>query len=168
MKAKKLIWLALPIMLLGVGCSTSKDHLKDSATKETVKETTTEASSNETSSIESSSYIESLFDLEDDWNKATDTMNNAVGDANYKVALKDLKDLTFKFEELEPNSKYEEVHKKMVHTMETMREGIELTLSNVDDKTHSDYLKGMSTITEALSSHADALHELVQMTKSHN
>ncbi|KFN04004.1 hypothetical protein [Bacillus clarus] len=52
--------------------------------------------------------------------------------------------------------------------METMREGIELTLSNVDDKTHSDYLKGMSTITEAISSKEDVLDELVQVTKSHN
>ncbi|PFA58896.1 DUF6376 family protein [Bacillus sp. AFS015896] len=156
MKAKKLIYLALPIMLLGVGCSTSTDHLKNSAT-------------NETSSIESSSYIESYFALKNDWNKATYTMmNNADDDDIYKGTLNDLKNLTFQFEELEPDSKYEEVHKKIVHTMKTMREGIELTLSNVDDKTHSDYLKGMSTITEAISSHEDALHELVQVKKSHN
>ncbi|MGE7856259.1 MULTISPECIES: DUF6376 family protein [Bacillus] len=156
MKAKKLIYLALPIMLLGVGCSTSK-------------ETTTETSSNETSSIESSSYTESLYDLQNDWNKATYTlMNNAGDDDIYKDTLKDLKNLTYKFEELEPDSKYEKVHKKIVHTMETMREGIELTLLNVDDKTHSDYLKGMSTITEAISSQEDALDELVQVTKSHN
>lgn len=39
MKAKKLICLALPIMLLGVGCETGKDYSKSSRGKEVMEGT---------------------------------------------------------------------------------------------------------------------------------
>ncbi|MFF2341691.1 hypothetical protein [Bacillus mycoides] len=155
MKAKKLICLALPIMLLGVGCSTSKDHLKESVSSETTTEPSTE-----TESAESAKYENALYELEGEWYKAETSRNNSVvGDANYKAALNKLMELSFKFEELKPDSKSEETHKKIVHSMEIMREGIELQIANMNNKRNNDYSKAESKMIEATSIHSQAFRK---------
>lgn len=159
MKAKKLICLALPIMLLGVGCSTSKDHLKES----TSSETTTEAST-ETASAKSAKYENALYELEGEWYNAETSRNNSVaGDANYKAALNKLMELSFKFEELKPDSRSEETHKKIVNSMEIMRESIELQLANMNNKRSSDYSKAQSMMIEATSIHSQAFRKWLEV-----
>ncbi|MED1268235.1 hypothetical protein P4U03_16775 [Bacillus mycoides] len=159
MKAKKLICLALPIMLLGVGCSTSKDHLKESVSSETTTEPSTE-----TASAESTKYENALYELEGEWYKAETSRNNAVvGDANYKAALNKLMELSFKFEELKPDSKSEETHKKIVNSMELMREGIELQLANMNNKRNNDYSKAESKMIEATSIHSQAFRKWLEV-----
>ncbi len=142
MKAKKLAYVVLPIMLLGVGCGISKDHLKESASQETVSETSTESSRHTTLNDKSFTYTNSLFDLSDELNKATSAVYDAVGDDNYKIALNALKKVTLRFEDLEPSDDYKDIHEKVLQSMKTRREGIELLLSNIDDKTTSDSLRG--------------------------
>lgn len=159
MKNKKLICLALPIMLLGVGCSTSKDHLKES----TSSETTTEAST-ETASAKSAKYENALYELEGEWYNAETSRNNSIaGDANHKAALNKLMELSFKFEELKPDSKSEETHKKIVNSMEIMRESIEVQLANMNNKRSNDYLKAQSKMIEATSIHSQAFRKWLEV-----
>ncbi|HDX9609098.1 TPA: hypothetical protein ROY01_000060 [Bacillus toyonensis] len=146
-------------MMLGVGCSTSKDHLKES----TSSETTTEAST-ETASAKSAKYENALYELEDEWYNAETSRNNSVtGDANYKAALNKLMELSFKFEELKPDSRSEETHKKIVNSMEIMRESIELQLANMNNKRSSDYSKAQSMMIEATSIHSQAFRKWLEV-----
>lgn len=162
MQAKKLAYVVLPIMLLGVGCGISKDHLKESASQETVSETSTESSRHKTLNDKSLTYTDSLFDLSDELTEASNAVYDAVGDDNYKIALNDLKKVTLKFDELEPSDDYNE---KVLQSMKTRREGIELILSNIDDKTNSDFLRGSYLLGEALDSYIDVLGEIAHKNK---
>lgn len=165
MQAKKLAYVILPIMLLGVGCGISKDHLKESASQETVSETSTESSRHKTLNDKSLTYTDSLFDLSDELTEASNAVYDAVGDDNYKIALNDLKKVTLKFDELEPSDDYKAIHEKVLQSMKTRREGIELILSNIDDKTNSDFLRGSYLLGEALDSYIDVLGEIAHKNK---
>ncbi|MDR4970609.1 MULTISPECIES: DUF6376 family protein [Bacillus cereus group] len=165
MKAKKLVYVVLPIMLLGVGCGISKDHPKESASQETVSETSTESSRHKTLNDKSFTYTNSLFDLGDKLNEATNAVYDAVGDNNYKIALNDLKKVTLKFEDLEPSDDYKDIHEKVLQSMKTRREAIELILSNIDDKTNSDFLRGSYLLGEAIDSYIDVLGEIAHKNK---
>ncbi|MFK4324717.1 Uncharacterized protein BWINRA5_04183 [Bacillus mycoides] len=165
MKAMKLVFLALPLMLLGVGCAMPKDHLKESASQETVSETSTESSRHTTLNDKSFTYTNSLFDLSDELNKATSAVYDAVGDDNYKIALNALKKVTLKFEDLEPSDDYKDIHEKVLQSMKTRREGIELLLSNIDDKTTSDSLRGSYLLGESIDSYIDVIGEIAHKNK---
>ncbi|PFJ32139.1 DUF6376 family protein [Bacillus thuringiensis] len=165
MKAKKLAYVVLPIMLLGVGCGISKDHPKEPASQETVSETSTESSRHKTLNDKSLTYTNSLFDLSDELNKAMDAVYDAVGDDNYKIALNDLKKVTLKFEDLEPSADYKDIHEKVLQSMKTRRKGIELILSNIDDKTKSDFLRGLNLLGEASDSYIDVIREIAHKNK---
>ncbi|MCU5235141.1 hypothetical protein OCA28_14875 [Bacillus cereus] len=165
MKAKKLAYVVLPIMLLGVGCGISKDHPKESASQETVSETSTESSKHKTLNDKSFTYTNSLFDLSDELKKATSAVYDAVGDDNYKIALNGLKKVTLKFEDLEPSDDYKDIHEKVLQSMKTRREGIELMLSNIDDKTKSDFLRGLYLLGEASDSYIDVIGEIAHKNK---
>ncbi|MCH5475153.1 hypothetical protein L4A40_18460 [Bacillus cereus] len=92
-------------------------------------------------------------------------MYDAVGDDNYKIALNDLKKVTLKFDELEPSDDYKAIHEKVLQSMKTRREGIELILSNIDDKTNSDFLRGSYLLGEAIDSYIDVLGEIAHKNK---
>ncbi|MEK0222312.1 hypothetical protein CN957_09165 [Bacillus cereus] len=174
MKKKKLICLALPIMLLGVGCSTSKDHPKASATKEsTVKEDTVKETPVKENSMQVAvNYKTSVLDLSKELENAMNELSTivtkdstlSVSKDSYKNALLYLRNVTKKYDNLKPSHdpayKQEETHTLILESMKTMQDAINIQYFSLDNLASEEFAKGLDLMNKASNKYMEAMGKL--------
>lgn len=154
MKKNKLICLALPIMLLGVGCAMSKDQSQNkSATELSDAKHSTAKELKDAKPI----YDVELSHLRDDLINAEKKLQNIDDSGNfverkeeYKNALLELETVSKKIIELEPESKYEELHKDIIKSMKKLQEGIKLQRDNIENSGSMTFVNSRATITDSM------------------
>ncbi|WP_242309257.1 hypothetical protein [Bacillus cereus group sp. BfR-BA-01524] len=184
MLPKKLICLALPIMLLGVGCEMSKDHPKDSTAKETTikedskketpaKETSEEVSPERTTQIsEAIDYRVAINDLNKEFEKAMNDLAMIINKDStlstskdsYKNDLLYLRSVTLKYDDLKPSKdpgyNQEETHKLLLDSMKDMRDAISIQYASIDNIASEDFMRGLTLTNEASNKFIEAMKTL--------
>ncbi|QWH29943.1 hypothetical protein EXW51_19060 [Bacillus mycoides] len=184
MKAMKLVFLALPLMLLGVGCDISKDHPKDKTTTETtIKEDSTKEASTKDSSetvspervtqlSEAIDYRIAINDLNKEFEKAMNDLAMIINKDStlstskdsYKNDLIYLRSVTIKYDDLKPSKdpgyNQEETHKLILDSMKTMRDAISIQYASIDNIASEDFMRGLTLTNEASNKFIEAMKTL--------
>lgn len=154
MKAKKLLCLALVLMLLGVGCSTSKAHLKANSSIELSDE---KHSTMEGPKDDKSIYVVELSGLSDDLSNTEKKLQNIDDSGNfvehqgkYKDALLELETVSKKIIDLKLESQYEELHKGIIKSMEKLQEGIKSQRDNIENSGSMTFVNSRVAITDSM------------------
>ncbi|EMY4797555.1 hypothetical protein OCE55_24795 [Bacillus paranthracis] len=158
MKAKKLICLALPIMLLGVGCETGKDYSKSNRGKEVMEEL-----ENKNSSYDEELYAlgDALKDSEDILNYLVESDDLVLHKDEYRDALYDLESIAIEIAELKPDKGFKELHKEIIKYMEKYREGINIQLKRIDPKDR-DFLDGRLKMSTAKIGYLQTIYKMTK------
>lgn len=173
MKAKKLVILAILIILL-CGCDMSKDHPKASATKEnTVKEDTVKETPVKENSMQVAvDYKTSVLDLSKELEKAMNELSTivnkdstlSVSKDSYKNALLYLRNVTKKYDDLKPSHdpayNQEETHKLILDSMKTMQDAINIQYFSVDNLAGEEFAKGLDLMNKASNKYMEAIGKL--------
>lgn len=174
MKAAKLVFLAFPLMLLGVGCDMSKDHPKDTKTKETIikEDTTTETPVKENQMQVAVDYKSSVLDLNKELENAMNELSTivtkdstlSVSKDSYKNALLYLRNVTKKYDNLKPSHdpayKQEETHKLILDSMKTMQDAISIQYTSIDNIASEEFMRGLNLTNEASNKFIEAIKTL--------
>ncbi|PFK91897.1 hypothetical protein COJ29_12505 [Bacillus cereus] len=174
MKAAKLVFLAFPLMLLGVGCDMSKDHPKDTKTKETIikEDTTTETPVKENQMQVAVDYKSSVLDLNKKLENAMNELSTivtkdstlSVSKDSYKNALLYLRNVTKKYDNLKPSHdpayKQEETHKLILDSMKTMQDAISIQYTSIDNIASEEFMRGLNLTNEASNKFIEAMKTL--------
>ncbi|OOR57508.1 hypothetical protein BGP34_13590 [Bacillus mycoides] len=154
MKAKKLAYIVLALMLFGVGCDMSRDHLKDNSSIELSNE---EHSTTEELKNDKPIYEVALSGLSDDLTNAEKKLQDIDDSGNfverkeeYRDALLELETVSKKIIDLEPKSKYEELHKDIIKSMKKLQEGIKSQRDNIDNSGSMTFVNSRATITDSM------------------
>ncbi|PEV15728.1 hypothetical protein CN417_00485 [Bacillus thuringiensis] len=171
---KKLICLALPLMLLGVGCDMSKDQPKDSTAKETTikEDSTKEAPVKENQMQVAVDYKTSVLDLNKELESAMNELSTivtkdstlSVSKDSYKNALLYLRNVTKKYDNLKPSHdpayKQEETHKLILDSMKTMQDAISIQYTSIDNIASEEFMRGLNLTNEASNKFIEAMKTL--------
>lgn len=171
---KKLICLALPLMLLGVGCDMSKDHPKDSTAKETTikEDSTKETPVKENQMQVAVDYKTSVLDLNKELESAMNELSTivtkdstlSVSKDSYKNALLYLRNVTKKYDNLKPSHdpayKQEETHKLILDSMKTMQDAISIQHTSIDNIASEEFMRGLNLTNEASNKFIEAIKTL--------
>jgi len=171
---KKLICLALPLMLLGVGCDISKDHPKDSTAKETTikEDSTKETPVKENQMQVAVDYKTSILDLNKELESAMNELSTivtkdstlSVSKDSYKNALLYLRNVTKKYDNLKPSHdpayKQEETHKLILDSMKTMQDAISIQYTSIDNIASEEFMRGLNLTNEASNKFIEAMKTL--------
>ncbi|PHA21320.1 hypothetical protein COI69_04110 [Bacillus cereus] len=171
---KKLICLALPLMLLGVGCDISKDHPKDSTAKETTikEDSTKETPVKENQMQVAVDYKTSVLDLNKELESAMNELSTivtkdstlSVSKDSYKNALLYLRNITKKYDNLKPSHdpayKQEETHKLILDSMKTMQDAISIQYTSIDNIASEEFMRGLNLTNEASNKFIEAMKTL--------
>ncbi|PEQ69261.1 hypothetical protein [Bacillus thuringiensis] len=174
MKAMKLVFLALPLMLLGVGCDISKDHPKDKTTTETtIKEDSTKETPVKDNQMQVAvDYKTSVLDLNKELESAmnepstivTKDSTLSVSKDSYKNALLYLRNVTKKYDDLKPSHdpayKQEETHKLILDAMKTMQEAISIQYNSIDNIASEEFMRGLNLTNTASNKYIEAIGKL--------
>ncbi len=174
MITKKLICLALPLMLLGVGCDMSKDHPEDSTAKETIikEDTAKETPVKENQMQVAVDYKTSVLDLNKELESAmnelftivTKDSTLSVSKDSYKNALLYLRNVTKKYDNLKPSHdpayKQEETHKLILDSMKTMQDAISIQYNSIDNIASEEFMRGLTQTNEASNKFIEAIKTL--------
>ncbi|WP_242250700.1 hypothetical protein [Bacillus cereus group sp. BfR-BA-01379] len=158
MKAKKLICLALPIMLFGVGCGAEKDYSKSNRGKEVMEELEAKNSSYDE---ELDTLGDALSDSEDVLNYLVESDDLALHKKEYRDALYDLESIAIEIADLKPENEFKELHKDIIKSMEKYREGINIQLKKIDPK-DMDFLDGRLQMSTAKIGYLQALYKMAE------
>lgn len=161
MKAKKLICLALPIMLLGVGCGTEKDYSKSNRGKEIMEEL---EDKNASYSEELDTLGDALSDSEDILDYLSDSDDLVLHKEEYRDALYDLESIAIEIADLKPDNEFKGLHKDIIKSMEKYREGINTQLKRIDPK-DIDFLDGRLKMSTAKVGYAQAIYKMAEEMK---
>ncbi|HDR7645409.1 hypothetical protein [Bacillus mycoides] len=163
MKAMKLVYLALTLMLVGGGCGVSKDHLKDS--------TSLDASDKQETAKESpaaKAYKTEVMDLTKELETSMGEMSKIINEDStlstskqrFRDALANVSNVTNKFNALTPGDGQKDIHELILRSLKIMRDGIEDVYVYLDNMNNSEVNDGFSLINQGSDMYMKAIKKL--------
>ncbi|MEC2463887.1 DUF6376 family protein [Bacillus cereus] len=162
MLKRKILCLALPLMLIGGGCvHVSSGKVEEQKTLSKGKEST--------ATIMYTDYLVNfMVDLEEANNTANrllkldETLNSV--DMEFKSEINTLKTSIKVFKSITPPVKYKEAHDKLLNSIIRIDKGLDLVEKGMEDVESADFKTGKQTVVDSAEDYIKGLEEIDKLS----